>query len=63
MKIKERLDKWIFERSVKIAKRRFEKLRRSSVYNSLPRMTRRGYVKKILWAAGFTGIRLRDKSN
>lgn len=62
MSIRERLDKWIFERDLRLAKKRFERIRRSSVYNSDPRLKRRGYIKEILRAAGFKRIRMIEKS-
>ena len=60
MKIRERLDKWIFERDLRLAKKRFEKVRRSSVYNKAPKLKRRQYVKEILWPV-FKHIRIKER--
>ena len=60
MKIKERLDKWIFNRDLRLAKKRFEKIRRSSIYNEAPRTKRRNYVKDILRIA-FKSIRIKER--
>ena len=60
MKIKERLDKWIFNRDLRLAKKRFEKIRRSSIYNEAPRLKRRSYIKDILRVA-FKSIRIKER--
>lgn len=61
MSFKERLDKWLFNRNLKIAQRKFEAIRRSSVYNEAPRLERRGYVKRIL-SVTFKSIRLKERN-
>ena len=60
MKIKERLDKWIFNRELRLAKRHFEKVRKSSIYNEAPVMRRRNYVKDIPRVA-FKSIRIKER--
>jgi hypothetical protein len=60
MNIKTRLDEWIFSRNLKIAKRKFEAVRKSSVYNNAPLMKRRNYIKEILWTA-FKSVRIKER--
>jgi len=60
MKIKERVDKWIFNRNLKIAQRKFEAVRKSSIYNEAPKTERRNYIKEILRVA-FKSIRIKER--
>lgn len=62
MGLKQVFNLWCFNRDLRLARRRFERLRRSSVYNTFPRLERRGVIKSILRAAGFKKIRLSEKS-
>jgi hypothetical protein len=60
MSIKARVDKWIFNRNLKIAKRKFEAIRKSSPYNEANLMQRRSYIKDILRVA-FKSIRIKER--
>ncbi len=60
MKIRKKIDEWIFNRDLRIARKKFEKVRRSSPYNEAPRLERRGYVKRILQGA-FKSIRIKER--
>jgi len=60
MSVKERVDKWIFNRDLKLARKRFEKIRKSSIYNEAPRLKRRAYIKDILRVA-FKSIRIKER--
>ena len=60
MSVKERVDKWLFNRNLRLAKKRFEAVRRSSVYNEAPRLKRRSYIKDILRVA-FKSIRIKER--
>jgi hypothetical protein len=60
MKIKERVDKWIFDRNLALARRKFEAVRKSSIYNEAPKTVRRNYIKEILRVA-FKSIRIKER--
>jgi hypothetical protein len=60
LNIKKRVDEWIFNRNLKIAKRKFEAVRKSSPYNAAPVMERRKYIKEILSVA-FKSIRIKER--
>ena len=61
MKIREKLERWIFNRDLRLARKRFERVRKSSVYNREPdRMVRRNYIKDIL-RLGFKSIRIKER--
>jgi hypothetical protein len=61
MSLKHRLERWVFNRDLSVAKKRFEKIRKSSIYNKAPTLKRRGIVKEILRAAGFKKIRIKER--
>jgi hypothetical protein len=61
MNIRKRIDDWIFKKDLKRAKKFFEKVRRSSIYNEAPRLERRNYIKAIIRAAGFKKIRIKER--
>ena len=58
--IKERIDKWIFNRNLRLAKKRFERVRKSSIYNKAPKLKRRNYIKEIL-RPYFKCIRIKER--
>lgn len=60
MSIRARYDKWLFNRNLKIAKRKFEAIRKASPYNSASKMERRNYIKEILRVA-FKSIRIKER--
>jgi hypothetical protein len=62
MKIKERLEKWVFDRDLRLCRKRFEKIRRSSIYNNPPKRERRGLIKELIRAAGYKNIRIKERT-
>jgi hypothetical protein len=58
--VKARVDQWIFDRNLKIARRKFEAVRKSSIYNKTPAHKRRNYIKEILRVA-FKSIRIKER--
>ena len=60
MNVKARVDQWIFNRNLKIAKRKFEAVRKSSIYNEAPKIVARNYIKEILRVA-FKSIRIKER--
>ena len=60
MSIKTRIDTWLFNRNLKIAKRKFEAVRKSSIYNEAPKTVARNYIKEILRVA-FKSIRIKER--
>ena len=60
MDVKARVDQWIFDRNLKIAKRKFEAVRKSSIYNKAPVQKRRNYIKEILRVV-FKSIRIKER--
>lgn len=49
-------------RDVRIAQRKFERLRKSSAYERAAALVKRGRVKEIIRAAGYKEIRIKEKA-
>ena len=60
MKIREKIERWIFNRDLRLARKRFERVRKSSFYNREPVKKQRSLVKEILRPT-FKHIRLKER--
>lgn len=61
MSIRDALARWVFNRDLKTAKTKFEKVRRASIYNKKPDREKRALIKEVIRAAGFKKIRIKER--
>ena len=59
--LRSRIIAWVYARDLRTAKRKFEKVRKSSIYNKAPQREKRALIKEIIRAAGFKKIRIKEK--